>query len=429
MLKFGATVIMLVSVVLSLAEPALSNEDKKTGPSVNADGNPLQLLMSARIKWEAKDRQGAVRDLDKVIEFNPQNVHALLLRAAIKGDMKDYQGSLEDVNQILKIDPEMMHALKIRAFLKTETKDYKGALEDLSGLISKNNGDSDLFAKRGIVYGLMDDSVNAGKDLQKAMQLNPSNDEALLALCANMLHEKRWKEAHPLAEKYIAKHPKVGIAYFYRGRASSGLEQPEEALKDYSRGIELQPENYRAYSSRGFIKLVLRDFKGSLADSDVAIERNPKNYIPYGNKAVVWFIEKNYNNAADSFQKAASLCEDKDRKIRAQILYSFNLRLDGKVTEAGKELKQVKKLAEKSNLKTIVSYLDGDANEEQVMSVSKERSYNTIVRALMGLDLLYKRKTDAARRHLNWVKQNGDKSEDEYYLAREFSDCQVPPCH
>ena len=59
------------------------------------------------------------------------------------------------------------------------------------------------------------------------------------------------------------------------------------AIADYSRAVELSPDNTDAYIRRGVAKLSLGDHDGAIADFDRAIGLNPERADAYNNRGDV----------------------------------------------------------------------------------------------------------------------------------------------
>ena len=63
-----------------------------------------------------------------------------------------------------------------------------------------------------------------------------------------------------------------GRAYFIRGLAWSSLRQPQLAIADYDKYIQLHPDDAYAYGSRGVAKERLGRYKEALADYRICLE-------------------------------------------------------------------------------------------------------------------------------------------------------------
>jgi Flp pilus assembly protein TadD len=83
--------------------------------------------------------------------------------------------------------------------------------------------------------------------------------------------------------------------------------QHHEAIKTFSRVIELMPDHARAYTFRGSAKFDLGDMEGAHDDYSKAIEIDPTYAEPYdfrGRIKLFWYDEK---GACDDFRKAFTL--------------------------------------------------------------------------------------------------------------------------
>ncbi|WP_163460233.1 tetratricopeptide repeat protein, partial [Escherichia coli] len=65
------------------------------------------------------------------------------------------------------------------------------------------------------------------------------------------------------------------------------MEDATGAIEDYTKAIELNPNNANIYYNRGVEKEKLKDFQGALADYNKALVLNPRNTAVYFNRGVV----------------------------------------------------------------------------------------------------------------------------------------------
>ena len=99
---------------------------------------------SAQIKSDGGDYFGAIKDYNKILEFNPENYLILISRMYAKANISDYTGSIEDVNLYIKI--------------KSTNKDY---LEQLPR----------LYYFRGASYSQLDSIDKACDDYRMAVSM------------------------------------------------------------------------------------------------------------------------------------------------------------------------------------------------------------------------------------------------------------------
>ena len=74
--------------------------------------------------------------------------------------------------------------------------------------------------------------------------------------------------------------------YFDRGYEKAEKGDYYGAISDYTKAIEINPQNAKAYYNRGFSKSNLKDYYGAISDYTKAIEINPKLIDAYFNRSM-----------------------------------------------------------------------------------------------------------------------------------------------
>lgn len=128
-------------------------------------------LARAVNKRKEKNYQGAIYDLNKAINLNPQYAEAYYLRGISYSNAGNPQKALPDVNQALKINPNHGEAYGLRAYLYSREKNYQAAVRDYTQAIKINPNDVESLSGRGSARGELKDYSGAIKDLKKANQL------------------------------------------------------------------------------------------------------------------------------------------------------------------------------------------------------------------------------------------------------------------
>lgn len=104
--------------------------------------------------------------------------------------------------------------------------------------------------------------------------------------------------------KVIELNPNYAGAYYDRGVTYAMKRDFDHAIMDYTKAIELNPNYTDAYCNRGsaYFYKSLVDF--AIADYTKAIELDPKSADVYGNRGIVWLILQNWDNAKTDIAEA-----------------------------------------------------------------------------------------------------------------------------
>jgi tetratricopeptide (TPR) repeat protein len=99
--------------------------------------------------------------------------------------------------------------------------------------------------------------------------------------------------------------------YFIRGFIHQGpLRDPKQAIPDYDKALELQPDDAEACCNRGTAYYFIGEHELAIADYDRAIQLNPALALPHNNRGVVYTGEGDWDQAIKDFDKAIQLRPD-----------------------------------------------------------------------------------------------------------------------
>jgi tetratricopeptide (TPR) repeat protein len=147
---------------------------------------------------------------------------------------------------------------------------------------------------------------DAIKAINIAIQLSP-NDLSLTNEKANIFQEqKQYLAAISLYDETIRKQPQ---AYLYnnRGNAKYALGNRQEAIIDFSRAIDGNPNDFLAYYNRGMAKSSLGNPKQAIIDYDRAITLNPKFAQAYVGRGIIKYESGNKKDAISDLDRAIFL--------------------------------------------------------------------------------------------------------------------------
>src|SRR5260370_5961962 len=101
--------------------------------------------------------------------------------------------------------------------------------------------------------------------------------------------------------------PEDAVLSINRGDTYTYLEEYQQAIADYSRAIELAPNNANYYNQRANTYDELRDYQQAIADYSRAIELVPKEAIFYHNRANAYAMLQDYQQAIVDLSRAIEL--------------------------------------------------------------------------------------------------------------------------
>jgi len=89
------------------------------------------------------------------------------------------------------------------------------------------------------------------------------------------------------------------------GIAKSQAGDPNGAVADFTRAIELDPKSVLAYRNRGVVRGTLGDYQGSAADETRAIELDPTSPLSYYARGLARDMLGDRKGAAEDFRQSA----------------------------------------------------------------------------------------------------------------------------
>ena len=119
------------------------------------------------------------------------------------------------------------------------------------------------------------------------------------------LDRKQYKEAIKDYTKTIELNKTFVAAYYNRGLAKNYLKDYKGAIEDYTKTIELDSFNIQAYNNRGLAKKALEDYDGAVEDYTKAISLNDSFASAYFNRGNAKVLME--RNGCEDFKKALDL--------------------------------------------------------------------------------------------------------------------------
>ncbi len=127
------------------------------------------------------DLDGALEDLDKAVDLAPDDVHGLLRRAEVRARLGGEQSATADLQRVLGLrptGPAAEHALLHLGHFAMSNNDLVAAKSYYDRLIQIAPLNAFGWCDRAIVLAAMHEGEAALIDLERAIELDPSLDQA-----------------------------------------------------------------------------------------------------------------------------------------------------------------------------------------------------------------------------------------------------------
>lgn len=189
--------------------------------------------------------------------------------------------------------------------------------------------------------------------------LSSNNDLGIVELCTSAIADgkfladayfnrglarlrlKTLNEAVDDFDKYIEINPNNYFAYNNRANAKMLLNLNKEAIDDFGKAIELSPSKSDLYFNRANAKFNLRSFTDAIVDYNVAIDLQPFDSGYYLNRALAYVEINELNQALEDASAAIRIDPQNGICIQAKYHIEQLLREDKRSKENHEQLEQL----------------------------------------------------------------------------------------
>jgi len=248
--------------------------DKAATDAISLDpGNPDSYKTRALARAALQDRKGAIEDIRKAMEMDPQDESAKILSALV--DSKKEVTGLKSLSSLEEMRKNIS-AVEIAGAIKTESGAMESQpAEQVSAAVSQPTDyvRSNVYLKTASSKSRLGDYESALKYAGLAIGNNPSSLEA----------------------------------YLERANAYNFLGRYDEAVRDTTYVIGRDPASAQALNMRAWALNRKGLSKEAEADANKAIGINPDFADAWFNRALAYEKQGNYKQMLEDFRQAASL--------------------------------------------------------------------------------------------------------------------------
>ncbi|MEA3307787.1 MAG: protein kinase [Elusimicrobiota bacterium] len=239
------------------------------------------------------------------IKLNPENTDAYKARAMARVSMEDKKGALEDVKKAMELDPQD-ESSKILSILIASSKNapdlktvasieamrdaINAAEESVSDLSGDSSGNSNKLNSAGKLWT----EENLKEENSKPVNFGKSKLFLKKAAAKNSLGD--YTDAVKYASMAIKEDKGNVNAYLERAMANNFLGHYDKAISDATKALEKDSGNVQALNIRSWALNKKGNFRQAGGDATAAIKLNP-------NFADAWFNRANANKKMGDYKQ------------------------------------------------------------------------------------------------------------------------------
>lgn len=218
----------------------------------------------------------AIEAYSQAIERDSNHLLARIGRGMSLQRFGDHSGAIADFDDVITRFPDWAGgyvAYYCRAVSRGVLGQNIEAVMDCDEAIRKNAEHADAFYLRGTAHEKLGNIETAINDMDSALRFQPGHFEASYVRGKLRFVQRRWRESRDdvaAAMNGIDDDSEVFRKWIYlRGMASQELGDHRAAISDFTRVIELAPDDGHPYLRRARSNHALGDF--ALGDADFQI--------------------------------------------------------------------------------------------------------------------------------------------------------------
>jgi len=294
--------------------------------AASADSAPFYTFLGKTLNGAGP--AGKAREaFDAALQRDPKNEAALSGRAEASLNLGDYPGAVSDARAALTLNPGDERALATLKFAEGRLPAGSSAGSAGPGADAAAGG----VGTAGAAYPAGSAQAALGRAGDVSAQDAARRSEEYVAAARRSLTLGDARAAAESLRKAVELNPSNAEALSLSAMAHIRLKDYAQALAAAEAGLQLAPNNAALLDAKAQALNYMKDYKGALASADLAIAANPNDPMAYFNRA--WALGGLHERAGslDALQSAARLnpqfASVRDSALRlpqdSDILYLF----------------------------------------------------------------------------------------------------------
>ncbi len=204
--------------------------------------DPIALSMHASALMLKKEYNAAVKDMEKVLAKQPDNIGAQFLLARAKLGLGNKDQAVTLLRGIIDKKPKYLPAFVTLVSIYMKDKRPQEALDLCQKLLEKDPNNTVIYIVKGRVLGSMKKYQEAEKVFRKALSINENLVEPYVALARIYVATNEADKAIQEYKRLLEKNPNLVMAYMAIGSIEQKLGHTKKAESAYRDALKVKPD-------------------------------------------------------------------------------------------------------------------------------------------------------------------------------------------
>ncbi|SYZ73221.1 exported hypothetical protein [Candidatus Zixiibacteriota bacterium] len=187
--------------------------------------------------------------------------------------------AISEYDAAIKEDPQYTDAYINLGSLYFKSEKYNDALTNFKKATELNPNSGDAWANLGRTYFKLDKNAEADAAYKAALKNKPDYYDVYKDIGLLYHAQGNWPGLVDNMKIYTEKVPTDDMGFYLLGKGYQSLKKYPEAIAAYNKAIELNKDNFFAYSAIGKIYQVQENYAGAVKMFEEATRIKPDNYL------------------------------------------------------------------------------------------------------------------------------------------------------
>jgi tetratricopeptide (TPR) repeat protein len=221
----------------------LAAKEMQTGNQWVKLGQPnLEVRIALPVMAEGAAPQSSRYTVSAARLSVPAKVGKSLEAAQKRFDKADWRGAIAEIDRALQIDPNCAWAFSMRAYIKLAGNDVSGAVEDAARAVALDSYDSESYVALATAYNYAKEFKRAAEAARKALGLRPDAWQARLEMAKSLYGQDQCVVALSVLDGITRDFPDV---HLMRANVLMRLSRSREAADEFNIFLKQAPNDPR----------------------------------------------------------------------------------------------------------------------------------------------------------------------------------------